>query len=166
MKYILYLSFIALSQTVSSETFPHGWQLSTKEQYLKEDVEWYKGAIPNKIIADFNGDKTPDTAWVLTDKKKKKWGLFISLSSENAKPTIIKLDEGEITSHIYVGISPLKPGKYKTACGKGYWDCTKNEVPLLNLINTSIDYFMFESANSVYVWEEKESEFKRIWLSD
>jgi len=154
------------SISIHAESLPIGWFLTTPEQYLAEDIEWYKGIPPNKVVADFNGDKIKDTAWVLTDKVKKKWGLFVSLSNNKEKPTIIKLDENEITSHIFMGISPLKPGEYKTACGKGYWDCSKDEKPLLKLKNTGVNYFKFESANSVYYWSENKLGINQIWLSD
>ena len=165
MKHILLLAFIILSGSVHSETFPKGWQLSTKDQYLKEDIEWYKGGIPNRVKADFNGDKIPDTAWILTNTTKTALGLFVSISTKQGSK-IIKLNENKITNYIFLGISILKAGKHKTACGKGYWNCNVDETPLINLKNPGINYFKFESANSVYYWSNETSSFKQMWLSD
>lgn len=65
-----------------------------------------------------------------------------------------------------MGISILKSGSHKTACGKGYWNCEQNEPALLTLENHGINFFKFESASSVYYWDKDLNKFNRIWLSD
>jgi hypothetical protein len=65
-----------------------------------------------------------------------------------------------------MGIKSAKSGKYKTACGKGYWDCKKGEPAELNLRMPAMDLFQYESANSFFVWDSKIKKFKRIWMSD
>ena len=65
-----------------------------------------------------------------------------------------------------MGIKTAEPGKYKTACGKGYWVCKKGETAKLNLKMAAIDLFQYESANSYFVWDTKTKMFKRIWMSD
>lgn len=166
MKYTLTLITFFFAASVAAESLPSGWVFTTPDQYLKEDIAWFKGIPPNKVIADFNADQINDTAWILTDKKKTKYGLFVSLSTSANKHKIIKLDESEIKHHISLGISAQKPGKYKTACGKGYWECDKDEPAILTLNSTCISYYVFESAKSIFCWSKKYSEFKRIWMSD
>jgi hypothetical protein len=54
----------------------------------------------------------------------------------------------------------------KKACGNGYWDCKDNEPPILTLKYPAIDFFKYESANSVFYWDTQLKAFKRIWMSD
>jgi hypothetical protein len=65
-----------------------------------------------------------------------------------------------------MGIDTVTTGDYKTACGKGYWECKKSEPEILNLKHVAINYFKFESANSFFYWDDKTGSFKRIWISD
>ena len=65
-----------------------------------------------------------------------------------------------------MGIVLLGPGKHRTACGKGYWDCGKGEPEVLDLKLPAIDYFTYESANSVFYWNKPSSSFQRVWMSD
>ena len=39
-----------------------------------------------------------------------------------------------------MGIKKVSTGIYKTACGKGYWDCQKDEMPEITINNEAIDY--------------------------
>ena len=164
MKYLPILALILFSQSVNCTTFPEGWQLSIKQQYLKEDVEWYKGKLPNIVNADFNGDKILDKAWVLINKDKTKLGLFVSLSSSETNKVILKLVEVKLTNHINVGISLIESGEHKTACGKGYWKCEEGEAEVINITTSGLNFFTFESSNSVYYWSG--NKFNHIWLSD
>jgi len=65
-----------------------------------------------------------------------------------------------------MGVDIVKPGHYKTACGKGYFECEKGEPEVLKLKQPAIDYFRFESANSFFFWDCNTNSFKRIWISD
>ena len=65
-----------------------------------------------------------------------------------------------------MGINTVKPGEYKTVCGKGYFKCEKGEPEVLKLKRPAIDYFKFQSANSFFFWDDKTGDFKRIWISD
>ena len=65
-----------------------------------------------------------------------------------------------------MGIAIVEPGEYKTACGKGYFDCKKGEPEVLTLNNIGISYFLFESASSIWYWESAKNEFTQIWISN
>jgi hypothetical protein len=65
-----------------------------------------------------------------------------------------------------IGIKKNACGSYKTACGKGYWDCRKDEPPEISIKNESIDYFKIEGAHSFFYWDDNSNDFKRIWISD
>ncbi len=164
MKNILILFLLFLPVLGIANEIPPGWKITSPDQYSNEDVKWFKGILPNKINSDFNGDKIPDTAWLLTNSKKTKLALFVSLSKNNNTHKTIKLFEDDIIGNIYVGISNLPSGKHKTACGKGYWQCSGDEPPTLNTTYSGIVFFKFESASSVFIWEQ--TKFKRVWLSD
>ncbi|MDP2277699.1 MAG: hypothetical protein Q8K51_05690 [Nitrospirota bacterium] len=156
----LMIPLSALAQDMSN------WRTPTKSE-LAHDLDWRK-EDPNlylKAKADFDGDGKEDTASLLINDKKNKMGLFVELSSRPGKR--IKLDEIEDKSWIEVmGITVAKPGNYKTACGKGYFDCEKGEPEALNLKLPAIDYFKEGSANSFFIWDKKTKQFQRIWMSD
>jgi hypothetical protein len=115
-------------------------------------------------MGDFDGDKKPDVARLLKSTDGKAFGLFVFPGS-GGKP--MALEQSSETSLLEgMGIGSIKPGKYKTACGKGYFDCSGAEPKEIVLLNDAIDYFKTESANSYFVWEPKKKAFNRIWMSD
>lgn len=65
-----------------------------------------------------------------------------------------------------MGIRAVKPGSYRTACGKGYAECERGEPRVLRLRNWSIDFFKEESANSFFYWDGRATAFKQVWISD
>jgi len=80
---------------------------------------------------------------------------------------MLTLDEHKReTEKLFMGISLWEPGQYKTACGKGYWECKDDETQILKLKTPGINFFAFESANSIFYWNSRKNEFKRIWMSD
>jgi len=50
-----------------------------------------------------------------------------------------------------MGIAKVKPGEYETACGKGYWECGKNEPEKLKTGRDAVEFFKEDSASSVYL---------------
>jgi len=127
-----------------------GWRQNDKTLYLTAK-------------ADFDGDGKQDIVSILINDKINKMGLFAELSS---KPGKIQLVEDDKTGIQVMGIAVAKPGKYKTACGKGYWACEKGEPATLNLKFPAIDYFKEESASSFFIWNKKAKQFERVWMSD
>lgn len=147
--------------------FPKGWHPANRSDYSTEDLSFLNSRVPNHIDADFNGDDREDSAWILLKDTGEAWGLFAFIKKDDNNIEVIKLDENKKeTEKLYMGISILSPGKHRTACGKGYFDCTFGEPEILDLKYSGIDYFLFESANSVFYWDDKTNSFKRVWLSD
>jgi hypothetical protein len=143
-----------------------GWRVPAKAD-LADESGWRNvdKSLYLTVSADFDGDGKKDKASLLINDKKNKMGLFVELSSQPGKK--IRLDETDDKSWIQaMGITIAKPGKYKTACGKGYWACEKGEPASLNLKLPAIDYFKEESASSFFIWDKKTKQFKRIWISD
>ena len=77
-----------------------------------------------------------------------------------------RLVEGPVVHLQGMGLSTLTSGRYATACGKGYWDCTKGEPKELNLSHEAILFFKEESAASAFVWSQSHQKFERVWLFD
>ena len=67
---------------------------------------------------------------------------------------------------IGLGIRQVPPGRYLTACGKGYFECGPGEGPHLLLDQATIGLFKHESYESVLKWDATAKTFKQIWLSD
>ena len=143
-----------------------GWRKPNNKE-LGDDYSWRKDDINLYLTAkaDFDGDDNEDEAFLLINNKENTIGLFVSLSSQGKKSVLLETIEDK-KNIIGMGIKAAKPGKYKTACGKGYWDCKKGEPAQLNLKMSAIDLFQYESANSFFVWNNKAKKFKRIWMSD
>jgi hypothetical protein len=172
MKFITTIAFVILALTPlahaqSKPQFPAGWKPATKSDYSDENLSFRKNQVPNHIEGDFNDDGIKDQAWILINTSQKTFGVFVFLGAENGSYKMIMLDEHKReTEKLFMGISLLEPGQYKTACGKGYWECKEDETEILTLRNPGINYFAFESANSVFYWNSRKSEFTRIWMSD
>jgi hypothetical protein len=131
----------------------------------------YQDLAPNSthliVKGDFNGDGIIDTARLLFREDGSALGLFAFVSQKNYSFKVYLLDEIKGADAIHdMGIKKVSPGLYKTACGKGYWSCDKDELPELSIQNDSIDYFKTESAESFFYWDVRTNAFKRIWMSD
>ncbi len=94
-------------------------------------------------------------------------GLFVFLSQKDNTLKAYRVDViKDALSINAMGIRRVSSGQYKTACGKGYWDCGKGEVPEIRVEHDAVDYFKTESANSFFYWDKQAQAFKRAWMSD
>jgi hypothetical protein len=164
-KTIIFSSFALLFPLVVAAQDISGWRTPIQADLGASD--WRK-EDPNLYLiakADFDGDGKKDTAQLLINDKENKMGLFVTLASERNESALLleTTDKNEIRN---MGIKAVKPGQYKTACGKGYWKCKKEEPEILNLKQSPIDFFLSEGANSYFIWDRKAKAFKRIWISD
>ena len=143
-----------------------GWRSPLKSELtLDSSLGKERGDSLLRAQADFNGDSKIDVANILINDKENKMGLFVELGGYPGQ--CFQLDEINDKSWAEImGISIAKPGNYKTACGKGYWKCKKNEPGELELKLPAIDYFKEGSASSFFIWDKKEKTFNRIWMSD
>jgi hypothetical protein len=147
----------ALAQDMS------GWR-SPSQSDLGDDSEWRKESKDLYLLAkaDFDGDGKEDEACLMINDKENKLGLFVFLS-RHGKTSPLLLDAMSDKKWVEVmGVAVAKPGAYKTACGKGYWACEKDEPPVLKLERPAIDFFKAESANSFFVWDGMKKEFNKI----
>lgn len=148
----LFVSFRFPDHTDSSED----WTLFQKEH----------GHLPIVCSGDFNGDSQLDFAFIALSKdSNQKYGVYCLLSVKQDSFQLITLEEG--TGYpLSLGIEVAAPGPYRTAAGKGYWEPGPDEPLQLYLNHSAIDLFIFESANSFFVWNPKKKMFDRVWMSD
>jgi hypothetical protein len=148
----------------SRHRLPRGWRVTGKSDYSADDVRFFNGSMPTHAEADFDGDGTKDHALILIQPDEAKYGLFVLLG----KGRSLKLEEFGLTGggdKLHVGLSPVKPGKYLTACGKGYWKCSPDETEELTLSRTGIYFFVFEGASSIFYWNDGTRTFSRVWMN-
>jgi hypothetical protein len=55
---------------------------------------------------------------------------------------------------------------WKSACGKGYWDCEIGEPSAFKINHPSIMFCYIESACTIYMWDSERLTFKEITFSD
>jgi len=164
---IIFLSFV---EPVSAASFFDDWRFPNEtdvlydwEIYRQEGREFYT------VAEDFNGDGNQDEAWILIRNDDTEWGLFVFLNANSSDPEIIELDRTKMAEYHPqgMGLWVVPPGHYRSACAKGYGSgCTPEERRFVDLKNPAIDFFMFESANSFFFWNEEIDGFERIWISD
>ncbi len=156
---------MALSGFAVAQELPPGWRVPTPA----ETVGDWRHKSPTgfvKVKGDFDGDGKPDAAQLLINPSSHQFALFVQLSSATSwrlvgAPT-------DIRSLDRFGIDLVKPGKYKTACGKGYGDyaCAHGEPDTLKLSTSAIDFFYTESSDSIFYWDVSRKEFLEVLMSD
>ena len=103
--------------------------------------------VPFHVTADLNGDGRADEAWLLLADPAPAWALVVFLASPTGTHRVIQLQaESKEDVHRY-GIMRADPGRYETACGKGFWTCEADEPAVLSLKLPALQFFLFESAS-------------------
>ncbi len=135
---------------------------------IPDNCTWRNSDSGRYIVAsaDFDGDGILDKAYLAVTPDLKKSALIAAVSSENRR--IILSEEGDISAVSYMGVTVQAPGDVNilTACGKGYWECGKDEPSQIKLKFSAIDYFMYGSSNSYFIWNSERHGFERVWISD
>lgn len=146
---------------------PQGFRFPNERDYSADWKIAAPGDTPPFVVnADFNGDNLPDEAWLLPAATARGWGLFVFLGVANGSPRVVRLEGNQDSEVDGFGVALAEPGKHKTACGKGYWQCERDEPEVLNLKFPAIEFFRFESASSIFWWDVRTATFKRTWISD
>ncbi len=163
--FVAVLLTVLLCSATLAQDLPAGWRTANA---VEKSPAWRKKS-PTKFFrveGDFDGDGKSDIAELLVNSTEKKFALFVKLAS-TAKWQKLG-DAGDLGSLDRFGIDLVKPGKYETACGKGYDDsfCAHGEPDYLVLSHPAIDFIYTESADSIFYWDEKTKTFREIAMSD
>lgn len=147
-----------------AQQMPSGWHKppasSTQQGFRRKDPHRFLLAV-----GDFNGDGVKDEALLLVNDKRTKLGLFVCLKTAQECNWQL-LEEMDVAFLDVMGVAAARPGKYQTACGKGYWECEKGEPETLVIRHAAIEFFKDESASSYYVYKPKSKTFQQIAISD
>ncbi len=162
---ILFLTLIPACS--KKEALPEGWRAPTNDE-LK--APWRADSKDRYTIVngDFNADGLADQARLLVREDEKGFGLFAFISQPDSTKQTLLLDETNEKSLLpYIGIKKAEPGKYKTACGKGYGPpCKKDEPSEIEIKTEAIDFFITESSNAIIYWDKEKKTFRKIWVSE
>lgn len=165
---LLAILFLALIPACSkNKALPEGWRAPTKDE-LK--AEWRSESKDRFTIVngDFNADSIQDQARLLVREDEKGFGLLAFVSQPDGTTKALLLDETNEKSLLwYIGIKKAGPGRYMTACGKGYGpNCKKDEPGQIEIKTEAIDFFITESASAIIYWDSAKKEFRKVWVSD
>ncbi|MCP4237812.1 MAG: hypothetical protein GY770_30300 [Aestuariibacter sp.] len=172
MSRVIFILLVALSigAQASSEELPNGWRFPTQAEI---DIVPMRRWSETKFLiasADFNSDGEIDTARIIKDEDNIGEGFAVYLSGlDGFEWKIVKFYEyrsQQTAPMLRMGLSIVEPGNYKTACGKGYWDCKDGEPEELALETNGLSHFLFESASSIWFWDKKSLKFVQVWISD
>lgn len=129
---------------------------------------WRPIAEGKRLTADLDGDGREDQVVQLLSVDGRQEGLFVNLS--RTPGTWIKAAQSDtLPPHDApsMGMSVAKAGTYPTLCGKGYRRLCRNGQPTdFTMKYAGIDYWVPESASSVFYWDEATQQLKREWTSD
>lgn len=158
-------AFLAVSATVcSSQELPAGWRKPpgsmTGQEFRQKDPSQFL-----VVKGDFNGDGVQDKALLLVNDHTHQMGFFVCLTTTTGCDWH-RLEVMEIAFLDVMGIAKVKPGEYETACGKGYWECGKDEPEKLRTKRDAIEFFKDESASSVYIYNPTTRKFVSVATSD
>jgi len=164
---VLRLIIVALflAATLLAQDLPAGWRSANA---VERSSAWRKKSQTRffRVEADFDGDGKSDIAELLINPTEKKFAIFVQLAS--AQNWQMLGEPGELGDLNRFAIDLVKPGKYQTACGKGYGDsfCAHGEPNYLVLKTPGIDFIYTESADSIFYWDAMTNGFREIAMSD
>jgi len=146
---------------------PAGFRFPTSTDYSGDWAAFRAQiAVPFHLTADFNGDGRADQAWLLLADPAPGWALVVFLATPAGSHRVIQLQaDSKEDVHRY-GIVRADPGRYETACGKGFWTCEADEPAVLSLKLPALQFFVYESASAIFWWDRATGRFRRTWISD
>ena len=155
---------LGLTTLCSAQQLPAGWTKPpanlTGQQFREKDSNHFL-----VVKGDFDGDGVQDKALLLVDQHNHKMGFFVCLTTATGCDWH-RLEVMDIAFLDVMGIARVKPGEYETACGKGYWECGKDEPEKLKTKRDAVEFFKDESASSVYVYNPITRKFGSVATSD
>lgn len=166
IRHLFVVLLIALaSSSALAQALPTGWRRANPA----EKASCWRRKSPTRFFrveGDFDGDGKADVAELLINPVEKKFALFVTLASTQHWQMLG--EPFDLADLDRFAIDLVKPGKYETACGKGYDDsfCAHGEPDYLDLSHPAIDFIYTESADSIFYWHKKSASFREIAMSD
>jgi len=181
---IILFGIFFVSLCFAIEEIAPNWSLPTDPAFKGR----WRAKSPTRFlscVADFDGDGDKDTAKIMESTNGNGIGLFVFLvdtgesvspiclyNSETDSANLAKLNEAQKAriQEIYkssFGVKVVKKGHYKTACGKGYFDCLKDEPAEITLQFPGIDFFQYDAGGERYFfWVAEKKKFIVQQMSD
>jgi hypothetical protein len=154
-----------LSGFAVAQNPPSGWRRPSASQVSSA---WRQKSHGKFLVVrgDFDGDGKSDRAELLVNDSANQFALFVRLASSEKWNRISQPFDLSLLGNN--GIDLVKPGRYKTACDKGYGDfaCAHGEPEFLDLSTAAIDFFQAESSDSIFYWEGATKSFRETLMSD
>ena len=157
---------LALEVQAKDAKLPSGWRNPTAQELSDS---WRANSLSkySEILADLRGDGEQDRALLLMSRQRDSFALFIHLAYRGRNSTWVKVIETSGRQNFRgMGIELVVPGKYKTACGKGYDSCRKGDPMEISTTLPIINLFKTESANSYVYFDAQSNIFRTVWMSD
>jgi len=170
MHRLLLLLTIPITVLASPDPLPDGWRLPTQAEINAVPMRSWSETKFLRVDGDFNSDGKLDFAQLVKSENSDGEGFAVYLSNPTGYEWQVVQNfmykKRPSNPTLYMGLDIAEPGSYKTACGKGYWACKEGEPEILVLNNLGVAYFKFESASSIWYWDNSKDKFKQIWISD
>ena len=170
MKNLIFLLIFPFSVLATSITLPEGWRLPTQAEIDAVTMRSWSETKFLRVDGDFNSDGKLDYAQLIKNEMVDGEGFAVHLSTPAGYEWQVvqqfEYQNSPSKPSLYMGLSIANPGSYKTACGKGYWECKEGEPEILELNKIGVAYFMFESASSLWYWDDSMMKFVQVWISD
>jgi hypothetical protein len=160
---VFYIFFMIIIISCSSvQKSSSDWKHIDKETLAKDNWRTKDLAYFTDIDGDFDGNGKTDKAYIARSDSDRQIALVVIMNGTEVF-ILDKLTESDLS---IMGIKKTLPGKYVTACGKGYFECSNGDLPEIEISSDSIEFFKNEGASSLFYWNNESRVFNRIWISD
>lgn len=153
---VLAAALSACSMTGDILKLPEGWRLPDRQQA----TETWRNGLPGRglsVTADFDGNGTPDLAYILESEKGATLGVWIYMNGDKRSPQLI--EQGTQSGAVKTsGIREAKPGAYSTPCGKA-GDCAPDQPKEIVLKNAGIDLFVNGGGRQLLLYDDASKAF-------
>ena len=137
---------------------PEGWRLPDRQQAN----ETWRNGIPGRglsITADFDGNGTPDLAYLLENERDATAGVWVYMNGDKRNGQLIAY--GAQAGAVKIsGIREEKPGAYPTPCGKA-GDCAPDQPKEIVFKYPAIDLFVNQGGHQYLYWDARSEGFKK-----